>query len=129
MTQKEDFEDIPGTYLFNGKRCKEGYHLNMFCKSLDKQENRDAFRADPASYLDGFPMTSAQRKTIEDRDWLKMLHLGGNIYYTFKLVAFDGQSMQYVGGKMSGVSEVEFRQMMMEGGRPIDGNRSRSEHN
>lgn len=126
MTDKDNFEDIPGTYLFDGKRCKEGYHLSMFCKSLDKVDNREAFRDDPSAYLDRFPMTAAQRKAVEERDWLGMLRLGGNIYYTYKLAIFDGKTLQHVGGKMTGVSEEEFREMMINGGRNIEGNRSKT---
>ena len=98
----------------------------MFCKSLDKAENREAFREDPLAYLDRFPMTTAQRKAVEERDWLGMLRLGGNIYYTYKLAIFDGKTLQHVGGRMTGVSEEEFREMMLRGGRKIDGNRSKS---
>lgn len=126
MADKNSFEDIPGTYLFDGIRCKEGYHLSMFCKSLDKAENREAFRKNPSAYLDTFPMTAAQRKAVEERDWLGMLRLGGNIYYTYKLAIFDGKTFQHLGGKMTGVSEQEFREMMVNGGRAIDGNSSKS---
>ena len=79
---KADFEDIPGTYLFNSDRSREGYHLNMFCMSLSNAENRKAFRKDEARYLDRFPLTEEQRRTILERDWLGMIKVGGNIYYT-----------------------------------------------
>ena len=74
-------------------------------------------------------MTEAQRKAVLERDWLGMLRLGGNIYYTFKIAIVDGLSMQAAGAAMSGtgMTEEEFRQMMMDGGRPIDGNRSKRE--
>lgn len=128
MAIHEDYEDIPGTYVFNGRRCREGYYLNQFCKSLDKAENRDAFRADPKGYLDKYPMTPEQRKTIDERDWLGMLKLGGNIYYTFKLAIFDGLTMQHVGGMMSHMTVDEFRAMMMAGGRSVEGNTSKAEN-
>lgn len=123
--EPREFDDIPGTYVFDGQRNRQGYHLNMFCKSLDKEENREKFRADPESYLNTFPMTDEQRQTVLDRDFLKMLHLGGNIYYTFKIAAFDRRSMQYAGAAQSGtgMTEAEFKQMMLDGGRAIDGNR------
>lgn len=127
MGLNNDYEDIPGTYVFNGKRCREGYQLNKFCKSLDVEANREAFRTDPDSYLDQYKMTAKQREMIETRDWLGMLQLGGNIYYTFKLAIFDRLSMQHVGGEMSGITVDEFRQMMIDGGRSIDQNRSKSE--
>ena len=124
---KTEFEDIPGTYLFNSDRSREGYHLNMFCMSLSKSENRKAFRADEARYLDRFPLTEEQRRTILERDWLGMIKVGGNIYYTSKLGATDGKSFQYIAGKMSGMTGEEYLAMMVGGGRSIENNRSKSE--
>ena len=123
--EPREFDDIPGTYVFDGQRNRQGYHLNMFCKSLDVQANRDEFRADEAAYLQKFPMSEEQRNAVLERDFIGMLHLGGNIYYTWKIAAFDRVSMQAAGAAMSGtgMTEQEFRDMMMSGGRPIEGNR------
>lgn len=116
-----DYDDIPGTYVFDAQHARKGYALNMFCKSLDVAKNREAFAQDEERYLDRFDLTPEQREAVLKREWLRMLQLGGNIYYTFKLAIFDGRSMQYVGGQMSGMTEEEFRQMMLGGGRRIDG--------
>lgn len=113
-----DYHDIPGTYVFDGAHSRKGYALNMFCMSLNEEANRDAFRADPDGYLDRWDLTPEQRKAVVDRDWLGLLQLGGNIYYSFKLAIFDGLSMQEVGGAMSGMTSEEFTQMMIHGGRP-----------
>lgn len=130
MREERDYDDIPGTYVFDGEHHRRGYHLNMFCMSLNQAANRDAFRADEAAYLGRFAMTEAQKKAVLERDWLAMLRLGGNIYYTFKIAAFDGISMQQIGARMSGngMSDEEFMQMMIDGGRRIEGNRSRREN-
>ncbi len=122
-----DYDDIPGTYVFDGVHSRRGYALNMFCMSLNDEANREAFRADPAGYLDRHDLTADQRRAVEERDWLGLLQLGGNIYYTFKLAIFDGLSMQQVGASMSGVTPEQFSQMMVDGGRSPDGNRRRSE--
>ncbi|MEZ8143326.1 protocatechuate 4,5-dioxygenase subunit alpha [Enterovibrio norvegicus FF-33] len=129
MREKRDYDDIPGTYVFDGQKSRQGYHLNMFCMSLNKAENRDVFRESEAEYLDKYPMTEAQRKAVLARDWLGMLRLGGNIYYTFKLAIFDGLTMQDAGAGMSGngMTVDDFRQMMLSGGRSIEGNRSKAE--
>jgi protocatechuate 4,5-dioxygenase alpha chain len=127
VASSEDFDDIPGTYLFDRNRSRAGYHLNMFCMSLMKAENREAFRADEAAYLEGFPLTAEQRRCVLERDWLEMLRVGGNIYYTSKLGATDGLSFQYLAGAMSGAGQEEYRRMMAEGGRSIEGNRSKAE--
>ncbi|MGN6319639.1 protocatechuate 4,5-dioxygenase subunit alpha [Trinickia sp.] len=125
-TDTRAYRQIPGTYVFDGEHCRKGYALNMFCKSLDVDGNRATFRADPVGYLDTFRLTDEQRRAVLDRDWLAMLRLGGNIYYTFKLAIFDGLTMQHVGAAMSaeGMSVDEFRAMMIAGGRPVEGNRS-----
>lgn len=120
-SKKRPYHDIPGTYVFDGEHHRKGYALNMMCMSLNDPKNREAFAEDEEAYLDKYDLTPAQRKAVLERDWLEMLRLGGNIYYTFKIAIFDGLSMQYVGGKMSGVSEEEFKQMMLDGGRSSNG--------
>lgn len=116
-----DYDDIPGTYVFDAEHHRKGYHLNMMCMSLNDPENRKRFAEDESTYLDAWELTPEQRVAVLERDWLGMLQLGGNIYYTFKLAIFDGLSMQAVGGAMSGVTEAEFQQMMINGGRNTDG--------
>ena len=120
------FEDIPGTFFFNGRRSREGYALNMFCMSLLKEANRDAFRADEAGYLDGYTLTVEQRAAVLGRQWIRLLELGGNIYYTFKLAACDGLSFQQLAALQTGVTEGEYLAMMIGGGRSVEGNRSRA---
>lgn len=127
MTSTKDYDDIPGTYVFDADRSREGYHLNQFCISLRLQANRDAFNADEGAYLDRYPMTPEQRQAVLDRDWNGMLALGGNIYYTSKLAANDGINFQNLAGLMTGMGVEEYREMMLHGGRPIEGNRYKSE--
>lgn len=126
-TPPDPFEDIPGTTLFNAQRARQGYHVNMFCMSLMKAANRDEFRADEAAYLAKWPMTPEQRDAILKRDWQRMIDLGGNIYFLSKLFSTDGLSFQYVAASMTGLTQEEYAQMMLNGGRPIEGNRSKSE--
>lgn len=124
---EKDYEDIPGTFVFDADRGREGYHLNQFCISLRLQVNRDKFKADEEAYLDAYPMSAEQRQAVLDRDWNRLLELGGNIYYTSKLAANDGINFQNLAGLMTGMGVEEYRKMMVEGGRPIDGNRYKSE--
>lgn len=125
MTERtREYDDIPGTFVFDGKRSRAGYALNSMCMSLNQPENREAFRADEAGYLDRFDVTPAQREAVLQRDWIRMLELGGNIYYTFKLAACDGMTFQQLAAQQTGVSEQEYVEMMLAGGRSIDGNRS-----
>ena len=126
MTNKE-YDDIPGTFVFDADRSRVGYHLNQFCISLRLQTNRDAFNANEEAYLDSHPMTLAQREAVLKRDWNLLLELGGNIYYTSKLAANDGINFQNLAGRMTGMGVDAYRDMMLNGGRPIEGNRTNSE--
>ena len=123
MTQDNDYDSIPGTYVYDARRGRLGYALNMFCMSLNKAENRVRFKSDEAAYLDGFALTAEQRRAVCERDWLGMLKVGGNIYYTIKIAFCDGLTFQDVAGMMSGVSKETYAQMMLTGGRSPDGNR------
>ncbi len=124
-TEKE-YDDIPGTFVFDADRSRQGYHLNMFCMSLMKAENRKAFKANEAGYLDRFALTPEQREAILKRDYNRMLELGGNIYFTAKLGATDGHSFQHMAAVMTGSTQEDYAKMMLAGGRSVEGNRSKS---
>ena len=126
MTEKE-YNNIPGTIVFDADRSREGYHLNQFCISLRLQENRDTFNKNEEVYLDNFPMSKEQREAVLKRDWNLLLELGGNIYYTSKLAANDGINFQNLAGRMTGMGVDSYREMMINGGRSIEGNRDKSE--
>jgi len=123
----EAFKDIPGTVVFDGTQSRLGFHLNQFCMTLMKSENRAAFKADPAAYLQKFAMSAEQRQAVLDRDYNRMIALGGNIYFLAKIGATDGFSFQNLASKMTGMKEEDYRAMMIAGGRSIEGNRSKSE--
>jgi protocatechuate 4,5-dioxygenase alpha chain len=126
--QEKLYDDIPGTFVFDADRSRRGYHLNMFCMSLMKAANREAFKADEAKYLDErFPqLTSEQREAILKRQYNRMLELGGNIYFTAKLGATDGHSFQHMAAVMTGSTQEAYAKMMLEGGRSVQGNRSKT---
>ncbi|HEX6266832.1 MAG TPA: protocatechuate 4,5-dioxygenase subunit alpha [Burkholderiales bacterium] len=127
MPRKEqDYDDIPGTFVFDAERSRQGYGINMFCMSLMKDENRKAFRANEADYLKRFPLTPDQTRAILERDYNRMLELGGNIYFTAKLGATDGHSFQHLAALMTGMTQESYAAMMLAGGRAVEGNRSKS---
>jgi protocatechuate 4,5-dioxygenase alpha chain len=128
MSKKtEEYEDIPGTWVFDAERARVGYHLNAFFYSLMKAENRAEFLADEPKYLAKFPMTEAQRDAVLNRDWNRLLELGGVSYAIVKLAFTDKKSYQFMASQMAGVTEKEYVDMMLSGGRSPDGWRSKSE--
>ena len=108
---------VPGTYVFDAGQSRRGYPLNKLCRSLRSAQNRAAFRADEARYCDAYRLTAEQKQALLARDWARMLDLGGNIFYVFKLALVDDRSMQYLGGAFSGMTEEQFSAMMAAGGR------------
>ena len=124
--KQKEYDDIPGTFVFDAERSRQGYGINMFCMSLMKDENRKAFKANEAEYLKRFNLTRAQTDAILKRDYNRMLELGGNIYFTAKLGATDGHSFQHLAALMTGSSQQDYAKMMLSGGRSVEGNRTKS---
>ena len=127
QNEPNPFDDIPGTTLFDAQRSRQGYHLNMFCMSLMKADNRAEFKADEAAYLLKFPMTAEQRAAVLKRDWNRLISLGGNIYFLAKLFSTDGKSFQHVAAIMTGATQEDYAKMMLDGGRSPEGNRSKKD--
>ena len=123
---QHDYDDIPGTFVFDAERSRQGYGINMFCMSLMKDENRKAFKANELEYLKKFKLTPEQTDAILKRQYNRMLELGGNIYFTAKLGATDGHSFQHLAALMTGSTQETYAKMMLDGGRSVEGNRSRS---
>ena len=122
----QDYDDIPGTFVFDAERSREGFGINMFCMSLMKEENRKAFKANEAEYLKRFPLTPQQTEAILKREYNRMLELGGNIYFTAKLGATDGHSFRHLAALMTGSTQEDYAAMMLAGGRSVEGNRSKT---
>jgi protocatechuate 4,5-dioxygenase alpha chain len=130
MPRKEQlYDDIPGTFVFDAERSREGYGINMFCMSLMKDENRKAFKAGEAEYLKKFKLTPEQTDAVLKRDYNRLLELGGTIYFTAKLGATDGHSFQHLAAVMTGNTQEDYAKMMLGGGRSVEGNRSRTGKN
>ena len=119
-----EFEDIPGTRVFTAKRARQGYNLNQFAMSLMKEENRTRFLGDEKAYLDEWPLTDAAKAAVLARDYNAMIDEGGNIYFLSKLFSTDGKSFQFAAGSMTGMTQEEYAEMMIKGGRSPQGVRS-----
>ena len=123
MALDKPYKDMPGTTVFDAEQSRIGYHLNQFCMSLMKAENREKFKADQRAYLDQWPMSEEQKQAVLARDYNRMIKVGGNIYFLSKIFSSDGQSFEYAASTMTGVTPLEYRTMMIAGGRSPDGNR------
>ncbi|MBV8854113.1 MAG: protocatechuate 4,5-dioxygenase subunit alpha [Sinobacteraceae bacterium] len=123
MSLDKPYLDIPGTTVFDAEQARKGYHLNQFCMSLMSAANRERFRCDERAYLAQWPMSDAQRDAVLQRDYNRMIELGGNIYFLAKLFSSDSKSFQHVAAVMTGMSQEAYATMMIAGGRSPEGNR------
>src|SRR4051794_36735699 len=123
MSLDKPYKDVPGTTIFDADMSRQGYHLNQFCMSLMKAENRARFKADERAYLDEWAMTEEQKQAMLARGLTRCIELGGNIYSLAKIGATDEKSFQQMAGSMTGMTEEQYRDMMVGGGRSIEGNR------
>jgi protocatechuate 4,5-dioxygenase alpha chain len=117
VTLRKSYQSIPGTTVFDAEQSRKGYHRNMFCMSLMKAANRERFKADQRAYLSEWPMSEQQKQAVLDRDYNRLIALGGNIYFLAKIFATDGKSFQYAAALMTGMSQDDYARMMLAGGR------------
>ena len=123
MSLDKPYRDVPGTTIFDADQARIGYHVNQFCMSLMKAENRARFKADERAYLAEWPMADEQRDAVLARDYNRLISLGGNVYFLAKSFSTDGKSFQYAAASMTGMTQEAYAAMMLAGGRSPEGNR------
>ena len=114
-TDKSD-TDIPGTILFDGRQAMKGYALNKMCFSFNSAANREAYTRDEDAYCARFNLTEEQRQAVKHRNVLELLHAGGNIYFLAKWAGIFGLNVQQIGAQQRGMSEQEFKDMLVRAG-------------
>jgi protocatechuate 4,5-dioxygenase alpha chain len=115
--KKPEYDDIPGTIVFDGRQAMKGYALNKLCFSFNSAENRKAYVSDEDAYCDRFNITDEQRQALKQRDVLALLRAGGNIYYLAKWGGIFGLNVQQVGALQTGMTEQEFKDMLVQAGK------------
>jgi protocatechuate 4,5-dioxygenase alpha chain len=123
----EQFKDIPGTTIFTIEKARQGFWLNQFCMSLREEANRKRFLGGERAYLDEWQMSEEQKQAVLDRDFQKMLDLGGNVYFLSKIFASEGLSYVQAVSTMTDMNVEQYQQMMLNGGRNVEGWRSKKE--
>jgi protocatechuate 4,5-dioxygenase alpha chain len=107
---------IPGTILFDGTLASKGLALNRMCFSFNSAENRAAFLRDEDAYCKRFGLSAEQREAVRERDVLKLIAAGGNIYYLAKLAGIFGLNVQDIGAQQTGMSVEAFKAKLQSAG-------------
>jgi len=104
-----EYDRIPGTYVFNGENAHRAYALNRLLFSFNQATNRQEFAWNESDYADRFGLNAEQKAALLNRDFLKMIRLGANIYYVAKLAIPSGVSVQDAGAAFQGITTQEFK--------------------
>ncbi len=113
---RHDYDDLPGTYVFDGRHAHGAYPLNKMLYSFNQEANRNAFDADPAAYCDSHGVTGKYRDLVLRKDFLGMLRAGANIYYLAKMAIPYGTSVQDAGAQFQGITTREFQDKLLAKG-------------
>ncbi len=112
--KKHDYDNIPGTYVFDGQRAHSSYALNKLFFSFNEEQSRKEFDADPAAYCDKFGLSAEQKELVLKQDFLGILRAGTNIYYMAKFCIPRGLSVQDAGAAFQGITSDEFKEKLLE---------------
>jgi protocatechuate 4,5-dioxygenase, alpha chain len=110
-------QDIPGTIMFDGNQAQKGFALNRMCFSFNSPQNRAAFLEDEDAYCKKFGLNAEQRAAVKDRDVLRMIEAGGNVYYLAKLAGIFGLNVQDIGAQQTGTTVDAFKAKLAAAGR------------
>jgi protocatechuate 4,5-dioxygenase alpha chain len=113
---KHDYDDIPGTYVFDGKHAHGAYPLNKMFFSFNSEANRAEFDGDPGAYCDKYGVTGRYKDLVLKKDFLGMLRAGANIYYMAKMAIPRGTSVQDAGAQFQGITTKEFQAKLLAKG-------------
>ncbi len=116
-TKKSEYDEIPGTIVFDGRQAMKGLALNKMCYSFNSAENREIYLRNEDAYCDKFHLTDEQRQAIKERNVLALLRAGGNIYYLAKWGGIFGLNVQQIGAQQTGMTEEAFTEMLARAGK------------
>ena len=107
---------IPGTTLFDGAQARKGYALNKMCFSFNEAANREAFQSDEIGYCLRYGLNEEQRQAIRERNVLKLIAAGGNVYYLAKFAGIFGLDVQDLGAQQTGLTKQQFKAKLLAAG-------------
>ena len=117
---KHDYDDIPGTYVFDGRHAHGAYALNKLLFSFNHEASRVEFDQDPGRYCDKFGLSPENKSLVLAKDFLGMLRAGANIYYLAKMAVPRGVSVQDAGAAFQGISTQEFQAKLLAKGKGLE---------
>jgi gallate dioxygenase len=107
--QLTGIENLQGTYPFTLETSHRAYRLNDFLHRLVEPAHRERFLHDTANLYEEFRLTSDERRLVDDRDWIGLIHYGVIFFCLEKMAAVIGSSNPEVYAQMRGETLEEFQ--------------------
>ncbi|MDX1484386.1 MAG: gallate dioxygenase [Alphaproteobacteria bacterium] len=107
--QLAGIEAIEGTYPFTLERGHKAYRLNDFLHRLVEPEHRRRFLEDRKALYDAFGLSAEERRLIDARDFIGLIHYGVIFFCIEKMAAVLGMSNPDIYAQMRGESLEEFQ--------------------
>ena len=116
---QHEYDEIRGTYVFDGKHAYGAYCLNRLLFSFNSEANREEFARSPEVYCDRYGVAGHFKDLVLGEDYLGMLRAGANIYYLAKMAVPRGTSVQDAGAQFQGITTREFQDRLLAQGQGL----------
>ncbi|WP_193161237.1 gallate dioxygenase [Microbulbifer hainanensis] len=107
--QLAGIEELQGTHPFTLERAHKAFHLNDFLHRLVLPKHRQRFIDSPAELYDEFHLSTEERRLLDSRDWIGLIHYGVIFFVLEKMAAVIGLSNLDVYAQMAGLTLEEFQ--------------------
>jgi gallate dioxygenase len=107
--QLAGIERIEGTYPFTLEVSHRAYRLNDFLHRLVEPVHRERFLNEADQLYEEFGLTAAERRLVDARDWIGLIHYGVIFFCLEKMAAVIGVSNPQVYAQMRGETLEEFQ--------------------
>ena len=102
-------EKIEGTHPFTLDVSHRAYRLNDFLHRLVEPEHRRRFLDDTQNLYDEFELSDEERRLLDERDWIGLIHYGVIFFSLEKMAAVIGSSNPAIYAQMRGETMEEFQ--------------------
>jgi len=100
---------IEGTHPFTLEVSHRAYRLNDFLRRLTDPRHRQRFLEHTLELYDEFGLTDEERKLLDERNWIGLIHYGAIFFGLEKMAAVIGSSNPAVYAQMRGETMEEFQ--------------------
>ncbi|MGA8203212.1 MAG: gallate dioxygenase, partial [Woeseiaceae bacterium] len=107
--QLAGIDKLPGSHPFTLAVSHRAYRLNDFLHRLVEPAHRERFLTDTRALYDDFDLTEEERRLIDERDWIGLIHYGVIFFSLEKMAAVIGASNPDIYAQMRGETMEEFQ--------------------